>query len=86
MGTAAGTAAASATPEARASNPFLAAANATVLASSFQTPAAAPHSGADGFGSTASLDDPFGDASEAESDDPFGDADGSELSWSGEDA
>ena len=86
VGTTAGTAAASATPEARASNPFLAAANATVLASSFQTPAAAPHSGADGFGSTASLDDPFGDASDAESDDPFGDADGSELSWSGEDA
>ena len=85
-GTTAGTAAASAMPEARASNPFLAAANATVSASSFQTPAAAPHSGADGFGSTASLDDPFGDASDAESDDPFGDADGSELSWSGEDA
>jgi hypothetical protein len=56
------------------------------LASSFQTPTAAPHSDADGFGSTASLADPFGDASEAESDDPFGDADGSELSWSGEDA
>jgi hypothetical protein len=86
-GTTAGTAAVSATPEARAVNPFLAAANAAVLASSFQTPAAAPHSGADGFGSTASLaDDPFGDASEAESEDPFGDADGSELSWSGEDA
>ena len=85
-GTTAGTAAASTTPEARAVNPFLAAANAAVLASSFQTPAAAPHSDADGFGSTASLADPFGDASEAESDDPFGDADGSELSWSGEDA
>jgi hypothetical protein len=58
------------------------------LASSFQTPAAAPRSSVDGFGSTASLADPFGDASEAdeESDDPFGDVDGSELSWSGEDA
>jgi hypothetical protein len=80
------TASAAATPEARALNPFLAAASAAVLASSFQTPAAAPRSSVDGFGSTASLADPFGDVSEAESDDPFGDVDGSEPSWSGEDA
>ena len=87
--TGAGAAGAAASPEARALNPFLAAANAAVLASSFQTPAAAPRTGIDGFGSTASLADPFGDASDdgdGESDDPFGDVDGSELSWSGEDA
>ena len=77
-------AAAVASQEVRALYPFRAAANAAVFASSFQTPAAAHPSSIDGFVSTASHADPFGDASE--SDDPFGDVDASERSWSGEDA